>query len=241
MRGQRLLVIFSLFSGFGLLAQPAIVRGESATEAVDRLEKKAVGVNSLYMATRNMSEEDKTKKQSSLKIWRKKAGDKWKSRVVSTPESQDKDQKPTVTVSDGQTEWREIQLGDKPMAFKSKASSNTPNDFAEIKSRLKMGEGKIKDKEKVEGHSCVVIEITGTENGNRFQASYWISEEHGLVLRNKFERADRTKSESIATEVKVNDNISDSEFAYTPSAGVTVVDTDAMGGTPAGGEKKKGD
>ncbi len=241
MRCKSLFVIFSAFAGFGLLAQPTIVRAETATEAVDRLEKKVANVNSVYMTTRNTSEEDKTKKQSSLKIWRKKAGVKWKSKVVSTPEGQDKDQKPTVTVSDGQTEWREILLGDKLTAFKAKASATTPNDFAEIKSRLKMGEGKVKDKEKVEGQACTVIEITGTENGNRFQSTYWISEEYGLVLRNKFDRADRSKSESVATEVKVNQDIPDSEFAYTPASGVTVVDTDAMGSTPPGGEKKKGD
>lgn len=225
--------------GLGILLTPSIVRAESATEVVDKLEKKAATVQTVYMALRTNSEENKEKRQNTLKIWRKKAGDKWKYRMISTSEPSDKDKKPMTTLFDGQFEWREVALGEKNMVFKSKASDTTPNDYVEIKQRLKNGEAKIKDKEKVEGHSCTVIEINGTENGARFQATYWISEEHGLVLRSRSERADRYKTESVVTEIKVNESIPDSEFTYTPSPGATVVDTDSMAPPPKTEEKPK--
>lgn len=208
-------------------------RGESVAEALDRLEKKAADVQSIYMATRSTSEEDNTKRQSSFKLWRKKDGAKWKSRMESSVDSQDKNKQPaSVTVSDGVYEWREVQVGDTTMIFKSKAASAAASDFTEIRSRLKNGEAKIKDRDKVEGHACTVIEVSGTENGNRFQATYWISDDHGLFLRSRVERSDRFKSDTVATEIEVNKPIAESKFAFTPPPGATVIDTESMQGAP---------
>lgn len=209
------------------------VKAEEAAAVVDRLAKKQESIQTVYHAARIVTEESKSTRKSTVKTWRKRAGKTWKFRQASASEvdakfeSKEK-QSEIVTVSDGKDEWREMAVGDKVMVIKSKAQFDPEAELAEIRARLKQGKTKISGPDKVEGFPCTVLEIEGTEGSERFEASYWISEQHGLVLRSKVRRADRLRTEMVTTELKINDELPDSQFAYTPPKDATVVDTDAM-------------
>jgi outer membrane lipoprotein-sorting protein len=233
----RVVIVGMAMGGFA-----GIARGESANDLVDRLAKKREGVQSLYHVSRFITEEDKAKRESTLKVWRKKIGSVWKFRQTSSidsePKPSNKEKSPEITtVSDGQFEWREMKVADSLMVVKSKASTDAAADLNEVRERIKKGETKVGSADKVEGHACAVIEITGTENGDRFQSTYWISEEYGVVLRSRLRRAERSRHEMVTTEIKINDAIPDDKFAYVPPEGATVVDTETMG-KPGDGKKK---
>lgn len=223
-------LFFVLCAGFATSSAWA----DNPTETFDKLSKKLESVKSLYMASKVTVEENKAERTTTLRSWYKKSDAGWKNRTESLansldPKAGDKDKKvEMVSVCDGANEWREMAVADKKMVFKSKAGANTGPDLSEIKARLKSGEVKVSTGEKVLGHTCVMFDVNGTDNGEKFQATFWLSEDHGLVLKSRMKRGDRIKTEIVVTEVKVNDAIADSQFTYTPAADATVVDTDAM-------------
>ena len=141
----------------------------------------------------------------------------------------------TVDVFDGQSHWRESVLGASIIVVRSEYARES--EFDAVRERMRLGKGRIGRPQTVNGLPCVLIEISGKENGAKFVARYWISEDHGFILQSALHKADRTKTEMNTSKLKVNERIDDSLFEYRPPEGAMVIDAAKLGGKAAGGSK----
>jgi outer membrane lipoprotein-sorting protein len=225
-----------------LFAVPAC--GQAVDELLDQLEKRREQVGTLYHVTKNTSREGDLVRESVIRTWEKRSGKTYKARVLSTTKTGKKSEKSekseksakdsgeveTLTVSDGEYEWRQTQINDKIMVFKSKASRENP--LKVLREAARGGQVRLTGREHIEHQPCVVLEVKGERARDQSKATYWVSESHGAVLRSKTVRMDGGEVEVTTSEFKVAEPIEDDKFVYAPPEGAVVIDTDAIGGQP---------
>jgi hypothetical protein len=213
--------------------------GDPASELLDRLQKRRDKVRTLYHVTRTRARDGAATRETTTQIWEKQFDKMRKSRWVAEAKMHKKDpgqgrKEKTLTVSDGKHEWRELLVGGKIMVFKARVSETEPLD--EVRRALHSGNSRMKGSESIHGEACVVLNVTGGGRRDRLDATYWISEAYGVVLKSVITKADRTRTEMDTVEFKVNAPIEDEKFSYEPPDDATVLDTDTFGRTGGGGK-----
>jgi len=231
--------------GYGLLVGvlpfciSAYSWGGPTDESLDKLEKRRTQLRTLYHVTKATSREGDIVRNTTTQTWEKRAGKTLKIRRSTKIKTLGKSGKPlseveTLTVVDGKYEWRQMPVGDQTMVFKSKVSRQ--GALNDIRATLRSGKGRIKGHENIHREPCLVLEVSGGNQGDRFKVTYWISESYGVLLKSVNTRADRTRTGMDTTEFTVSAAVEDAKFVYTPPEGATVLDTEAIG-KKGGGSK----
>ena len=232
---------FSGWSWVGVLAAAVLTPACAADEIGDllaKLETRRAAVKTLHHAVKVKSIEGDVTREVTTEVWEQRDGDLTKTRIERATRTSGGDSKTakskqdlrTVTVSDGKREWREIPMGTSVMVVKT-TPAPVPA-FQEIRSAIRGGKARLAEKATVDGHACLVIEVVGGEEGDRFKGSYWITERHGVVLKSVVKRSDRSTTERTTTVFEVDKPVDSAKFVYTAPEGAVVVDTDTMGSTP---------
>ena len=164
-----------------------------------------------------------------------RSGKTWKTRVMSTGKIAGKGDKEanstdTLTVCDGEHEWRQTAVKEKVMVFRSKAT--VPDPLSVLREAARAGQLRVTGHEHIVRQPCVVFEARGERTRGQPKATYWVSEAHGVILRSKIIRGSGSEVEVITSEFQVNEPIEDDKLAYTPPDGATVIEVDAIGGQP---------
>ncbi len=141
-----------------------------------------------------------------------------------------------LAVYDGTHLWMQRQLGVDIEVFKSDtAEPPTGFSLAQIRDRLVGNVARRLPDETVNGHECAVLQIINTQpNAREPDVIYWLSKEHGLLVKTKETvgggGGKRTLSERVtqAVELAVNEPIDPQRFTYQPPAGVVVADVAKM-------------
>ncbi|UCC31437.1 MAG: hypothetical protein JSU86_04005 [Phycisphaerales bacterium] len=224
--------------GYGLLVGllpfciSASARGEPADEFLDKLERRRTQLQTLHQVTKATSREGDIVRETTTQTWEKRTGKTLRIHRSTKIKTLKKGGKPvseveTLTVVDGEHEWRQMPVGDRTMVFKSKVSDlGALND---IRATLRSGKGRITGRENIHREPCVVLEVSGGDKSDRFKATYWISESYGVLLKSVSTRADRSRTEMDTAELEVSAAIQDTKFVYTPPEGATVLDTGSIG------------
>lgn len=206
---------------------------DEPADLVKRLAEQRAKIGTLHQVTTETTQTKGTTTKVTVDLWEKRDGDVVKQHVTretvksgAGSAAQSSDPVRAVSVSDGKASWRQMKVGDGCLVVKSKA---TPTDeFRALRDKIKDGRARSKDGGKVAGHECVLIEVAGGKDSSRFKDSYWISEKFGLILKRSYASAGGEKKELTTTELTIGEPIDDGKFTYTPPAGATVLDTDAM-------------
>ncbi len=213
---------------------------DEPAELLKKLAERRVQVKSLHQITIEKTKATEGSATVMVELWEKRDGKTLKQHVVRESAKGKAGDKTlgkaarSVTLTDGKTAWREVPIGESKLVVKSKPSPT--DEFSEIKQRLSDGRARSKSGGKVKDLECVLFEIVGSGKADSFKASYWVSEKYGIILKRTYNAADGTHSELITTELKINEPVDDAKFAYTPPAGASVIDTEAMT-KPTGGKK----
>lgn len=220
----------------------APARADSVEDTLAQLEKKAEAVKSLHQVTKTVSEAKESRRETIRHHWMQREGSTVRARdeitVKSTgtangkPSSQETK---SVSVCDGKALWNEMRLGENLTVLKSEPVSTPP--LAVVRDAIKRGEAKLREPQTVDGVRCAVVEIVSKNRKNESRSTYWISEEHGLLLKSEMIQPDGQKTEMITTEVQVNESVPADKFAYAAPAGANVIDMSKLGG----GDEKKPD
>jgi len=228
---------YGLLIGVSTFCISAYSWGGPADESLDKLEKKRTQLRTLYHVTKATSRQGDIVRETTTQTWEKRTGKTLKIRRRTKIKTLGKNGKPlseveTLTVVDGEYEWRQMPVGDRTMVFKSKVSNlGALND---IRTTLRSGKVRLKGHENIHREPCVVLEVSGGNQSDRFKITYWISESYGVLLKSVSTRADRSRTEMDTAELEVNAAIQDAKFVYTPPEGATVLDTGAIGGKGGG-------
>ncbi len=218
-----------------VLSLGTVVSADLPSDLIDKLEKRREQVRTLHHVTRKTSREGDVLRKTSGRLWEKRVGKSCKTRLAVSIETSRKGSKSvnrveTVTVFDGKNEWRQMPVGDKIMVFKAGVSER--KGLGDVYDMMDSGRPRMKGRESIRQEPCVVLEVIGGGENDRFRATYWISESYGVVLKSTMTRADRSSTEMETVEFTANEPVKDGVFAYEPPEGATVVDTGQMGKTP---------
>ncbi len=202
-------------------------RAEEAADKIAELKKLREKIVTLQMVATSASRSGSGTRESNIETWEKNANGKqmFKRWVVAKTEPgtpKEQTAAPSLMVKDGVTAWRELDMGDKKLVFKGKAE--TRNEYFDIEPMLSSGVAKISNSDKLLDQPCVLLEIREKANPEDIIASYWISERYGVVLKSIVESAGATITEMKVTELKVDETIPDSLFAYKPSGDAQIVE-----------------
>jgi len=206
----------------------AVARAEDPKEKLAELKKKREKVATLYIKATSVSRSGSGTRESNIETWEKNSDGKQKFRREVTAKVEPGTPKeqaaaPSLMIRDGETAWREMDVPGKKMVFRAKAQKL--NEYNEIESLLeKKGIAKIRDSEKILDQPCVLLEIREKANPEDLVGSYWISEKYGIVLKSVVESAGATITEMKVGEFKVDEDISESKFAYKPPPDAQVFD-----------------
>ena len=207
-------------------------------ELLSKLEKQRQQLRTLHLVTKTLTHGLQATgapatKETIMETWEKRDAQVIKRRMQSTIKTAASNEgaKPAaemrfLTVSDGQTQWTEMPLQTGRVVYKSTPSPR--DEFYEIRGYLREGKGRIRHRETIHGQSCVIVDMVSEQQGKRYKATFWISEESGVVLRSALKRDDQGVWEKSTVELKINEPIDDSKFSYTPPDGTRVIDADAM-------------
>lgn len=222
-----------------VLSSGKVVSADALSDLLDKLEKRREQVRTLHHVTLTTSREGDVLRKTSGRLWEKRAGESCKTRRAVSIETSQKGSKSvnrveTVTVFDGKHEWRQMPVGDKIMVFKAGVSER--KGLGEVYAMMGSGRTRMKGRESIRQEPCVVLEVIGGGENDRFRATYWISESYGVVLKSTVMRADRSSTEMETLDFTANEPVKDGLFDYEPPEGATVVDTGQMGKQP--GAKK---
>lgn len=228
-----------LWVGLALIGVPTHA-ADAPARLLDELEKRRESLQSVRLVRQTVVQEGPGVRESVIELWEQRAGDRWKSRMASTITPGGKDGEPgrvvrTVDVSDGRSNWHESPLEASIIVVKSAYARESA--FEPVRERIRMGKARIGRRETVNGLPCALIEVSGRESGTKFVARYWITEEHGVILKSTLRKADRGKMEMTTLVLKVNEKMDDSVFRYRPPEGAIVIDSAKLGGKTGRGSK----
>lgn len=214
-----------------VLGSASTLFGQKPEDVLADLAKRRAALGSLHHVTRTVTVEGDIEREATVIRWERAAEGARQIRLVTKTRSRNKDgawgdEIETATINDGEFEWREMNAGESVMVFKSKADKADP--LADVVEAVKSGQARIKGRESIAEHACIVLEATGRKE-SLFRAIYWISQEHGIVLQSELRRADRIRSEMKTASVTIGEKLPDNHFSYTPAEGVTVIDTGNLG------------
>jgi outer membrane lipoprotein-sorting protein len=215
-----------------LAASPSLA--EDPAELLRKLQERRDEVRALRHVTTTVHRDGDVVKEVKTKTWEQRTDKTVKRRVLTTTTTRQEGKDAgkaaevhSLTVSDGKAEWRELPMGDGKLVVKSKPVKTDP--FKEIRDAVRADNARIRGRERINDERCVVIETIGKVRKERFKATYWICERAGLILKTDIKRPNRSSSEMTTEELEIDGRIKEKRFAYTPPAGATVVDTDAIG------------
>lgn len=206
------------------------VPGQTKTsDVLERLEERRARVRTLYHKTKTTLTDKGNRDTRSLILETWESNDKDARRFHTTSTTSEAGgekakQVVTHTVCDGETTWREVVQGGAVMVIKSEDDASSSG----LRELLKTGRSKITGREKIEGETCTVVEITTSHRGADLTHTYWISEAHGLILKSRTTLRDGSVSQMTTVSLKVNEPLSGVIFNYTPPEGATVIDTGAF-------------
>ncbi len=221
-----------LVLGFALCTSNLLsVRADEVADKIAELKKLREKIPSLHMVSLSVSRSPTGTRESHIEMWEKNEDGKHKLRRLATAKtdpgtSKEQTAAPILMVKDGKTAWREVDMGDgttsKKLVFKGKAETRT--EYTDMEPLLSNGVAKISSAEKVLDHPCVLLEIREKANPDDIIASYWISERNGLILKSVVESAGTTITETKITELKLDEEIPESQFAYTPPRDAQIIE-----------------
>lgn len=223
------------------------VSGQDFEELLDNLAVKRQQLQSLHFVTSTKTTSKRETTEVRRELWEQREGDLLKYRLETATTRTGAGAKPdgtppekSVVVSDGRREWRELRVQGSIMAVASKPTAR--DEFYELRLLLDQGKARKKAGEMVGEEKCIVLEIVGSDDdedsddrpqdlrpkGDRFKASFWISERYGLILKQVTRRSDGSRVELGVLKLAVNKPVEPEKFAYTPPEGATVIDVDAF-------------
>ena len=217
-----------------ILVSSSRATAESPEEALTRLEKARAEVKTLrFEATTTVVDGDITRESTAKTLERIHEG-KRHSRVESRTKVRAKGggdssaQSRSVSVIDGDWEWREVPVGGTTMVVKARPTAK--NEFSRAREWMQKGQAKIKGHEKIEDESCLVLEIgpKDKEKGrtDAIQATYWISERYGLIMKSRVVLGEGNRIEMKVTEFAAGESLPADAFTYTPPPGAKVIEGD---------------
>ena len=212
--------------------QASATRAEEAADKVAELKKLREKIATLHMVATSITRSGSGTRELRIESWEKNAGGKqmfkrWVTAKTEPGTPKEQTAAPSLTIKDGVTAWRELDLGDKKLVFKGK--SETRNEYFDIDPLLGNGVAKIGNGDKLLDQPCVLLEIREKANPEDIIASYWISERYGVVLKSVVESAGATITEMKVTEFKLDEELPDSLFSYRPPANAQVIDEKSRG------------
>lgn len=132
----------------------------------------------------------------------------------------------SLTVCDGTTQWQEKAAAG--AAFVIKGQCVTPKPLSDVLALAKNAKTRIRTSDTIHGQPCQVVDIVGQRNGKTFKATFWITDQGGLVLRSAEVDSGGLKVEMNTLALKINGPIEKSPFAYEPPKNARVIDTGKM-------------
>jgi outer membrane lipoprotein-sorting protein len=136
----------------------------------------------------------------------------------------------TQMISDGDVMYTYTESQGEKSASKMKVPDNQDvvgdSSFKHMRPNYDL---KVLPDETVDGASCWVIEARSKQKDTTSgPMKYYISKDHGMMVQMIItDPAGKVTSLTKMKDIKVNPALADSRFAFTPPAGVTVVDSDA--------------
>lgn len=207
-----------------------MARAETTAEAVHRLQKQREGIKTLYLVTKTTVHKPKRTNETTAERWEKRYGDTVKMRRHSIGQQQfgpNDQQIESLTVRDGQYEWRETKGQKRHVVFRSQHRNQ--NELQEIKRAIAKDRARHRKGESVLGHPCIVFDFVSGNEASQSKATYWVSEEYGVVLKSEMTRPNGASTEMIASKMKVNEPLDDDLFTYEPDEDVRVIDAAKFG------------
>jgi len=215
-----------------LCLAPGGAWAKDALEELDALEKKYNALKTIhYVQTVTREGPKEPASKTTVTVWMKRDGNVWKLRRESKADGQQSKSGPiavgdsgSVTVMDGESTWKEVEIEGRKMVFRTKAELG--NEFAAIRDEIKRSKAEVKGSEKVGEEQCVVFAISGASERVKAKSTYWVSEKSGLIVRSINIAHDGTKVEKSLSKIEINGTIPDSKLTYEPAADVMVMDVD---------------
>lgn len=209
-----------------------LAQADEQSAKIGELKKKRDEIKTLHIVGTSNSSSSAIKRDMRIETWEKNSGGKHKLRrevtsKASSGTSDERSNASTLVIKDGTNAWREVSTPEKKMVFRSASKMRT--EFVELEKIAENRVIKIREGESFLNIPCTVIEVRHKANPDDVIATYWISTEHGVVLKSTVKGDRGTLTEWTATEVKINEEISDTRFDYKPPADAQVIE-EKMGG-----------
>lgn len=132
----------------------------------------------------------------------------------------------SLTVCDGTTQWLQKHVADR--AFVIKGQCIVPKPLGDVLALAKGAKTRLRAGDTIHGQRCQVVDIVGKRDDKSFKATFWITDESGLVVRSAEVDSGGLRIEMDTISLKINEPIAPSRFEYEAPAGAMVVDTRTM-------------
>jgi outer membrane lipoprotein-sorting protein len=213
-----------------LYALPAAA--QSPATALNELEAKYRGIQTAVVTRKNVTTSSQADRDTTSTHWLDQRGDRPRFRIESVTRSTVvADNEPRETeqvikvVYDGQTLWTEQNRGDQVVTMKRSATPPDPYDY--LRSTVTQGEAELLEPETVAGEECVVIRCEVQRRGGlKETVTFYIGKSNGMVMKTVSQAEAGLKSVDEITSIKINEDLDESLFHYTPPPGARVVDID---------------
>lgn len=207
---------------------------QSLEGALNELEAKYNAIETALVTRKNVTTSSRADRDTSSTHWLDNRGDQKRYRIESVTRS-------TITVNDepreaeqvvkvicdGQTLWTEQTQGEQVMAMKRPAVAQDPYQY--LRSTAMQGSPELLEPETIAGEECVVIRNEAQRRGGLNETvTYYIGKSHGMVMKTIRQAESGLKSVDEITSIKINEDIDESLFDYTPPPGARIVDIEDM-------------
>ncbi len=222
-----------LATAFALLTLwPRTTKADETADKIAELRKLRENIPLVHMVTTSVSRSGAGTRETRIETWEKNGNGKQRLRRLATPvvepgTPKEKAAAPILMVKDGETAWREMDLGDRKLVFKGSAEVRT--EYNEMEPVLKDKIVKIGPSETLLDQPCVLLEVREKANPEDIIASYWISTKTGIVLKSVVENSGETITENKVTELNLNDSFSIHLFDYKPPGDAQVLEDKSSG------------
>lgn len=233
---QKRTISMGLIGFLTLFGAAQVLAADDSAERLAALKKKREALATLHLIGTSLARSAAGTRELRIETWEKNHGESHKLRreVTGKANPGTADESTTATtlvIKDGTNAWREVGTAEKKVVFRSTPKKRT--EYHELESIAEKGIVKIREGESFINQPCVVVDVRHKANPDDVIASYWISEKYGVVLKSTVKSDDATVTEWAASDIQVDEEISDAKFSYKPSYDAQVIE-EKMGGQTRG-------
>lgn len=234
-RLEKLAVLFYitmtiLFSVAVLIASASSSMADDPAEILKKLAARRAEVKSLDHVTETIIRTEEASRKIKSHLVEERSGGQIKFRLLEETKATSVGKKEattsSLTVCDGTTQWQQKQVPGASFVIKSLCAP--PKPLGKLLAQAKGAKTRIRAGDTVHGLRCQVVDIVGERDGHPFKATYWITDDSGLVVRSAEVDAGGRRIEMDTISLKVNEPVDPLRFAYEPPSDATVIDTGTM-------------